>query len=178
MRQQRHIDTQHAMPRLYALGFVLIFVIGWLSYIFRSWMPVGPPTYGGYHVGHTYYLQFGGLLFAGFAGISYVYQKIFGRMMNPTLGLIHCFITFLAYNGIFFNMHIRSVGGHMRRIYDPYTSSHWVDFLAHPQTVNTFESVSAIVLLLVQLIFVFNIIYSLFKGEKAGNNPWLSVSLE
>jgi cytochrome c oxidase subunit 1 len=99
---------------------------------------------------------------------------MFGRMMNKTIGRIHFAITFIAFNCTFFPMHILGIGGHMRRIYDPNQYAH----LIHLQPINTFETISAIVLGFAQLIFIFNIFYSLRKGEKAGNNPWHSNTLE
>jgi cytochrome c oxidase subunit 1 len=168
-------NIQFTVPMLHALAFVAMFVIGGLSGIFMASTPVDAFIHDTYFiVGHIHYVLFGGSLFAGFAGINFWYPKMFGRMMNKTIGRIHFFITFIAFNCTFFPMHILGVGGHMRRIYDPNMYAH----LQHLQPINTFETVSAIVLGFAQLIFVFNIFYSLFKGEKAGNNPWHSNTLE
>jgi len=168
-------QIQFTVPMLNALAFVSMFTIGGLSGIFMASTPVDAFIHDTYFiVGHIHYVLFGGSLFAGFAGISYWYPKMFGKMMNETIGKIHFWITFVAFNCTFFAMHILGVGGHMRRIFDPNVYAH----LAHMQGINTFITVSAITLGFAQLIFIFNIFYSLKKGKKAGNNPWRANTLE
>jgi len=99
---------------------------------------------------------------------------MFGRMMNPMLGKIHFWGTFISYNAVFFPMHQLGLQGHMRRIYDPNEYA----FLEHLQGLNTFVSISAFVLFTFQLLFVVNFIGSWFKGAKAPANPWEDNSLE
>jgi len=168
-------QIQFTVPMLNALAFVSMFTIGGLSGIFMASTAVDMFIHDTYFiVGHIHYVLFGGSLFAGFAGISYWYPKMFGRMMNPTIGKIHFWITFIAFNCTFFPMHILGVGGHMRRIFDPNVYGS----LMHLQPVNTFITVSAIVLGFAQLLFIFNIFYSLRNGKKVGNNPWHANTLE
>jgi cytochrome c oxidase subunit 1 len=71
-------------------------------------------------------------------------------------------------------MHILGIGGHMRRIYDPTKYG----FLLHLQPLNTFETISAIVLGFAQFLLIANLFYSLKKGEPAGENPWEANTLE
>ena len=105
---------------LNALAFVSMFVIGGLSGIFMACTPVDMYIHDTYFiVAHIHYVLFGGSLFGIFAGITYWFPKMFGRMMNETLGKIHFWITFVAFNCTFFPMHILGMGGHMRRIYNP-----------------------------------------------------------
>ncbi len=99
---------------------------------------------------------------------------MFGRMMNETLGKIHFFLTFIFFNGTFFPMHMLGVGGHMRRIYNPMQ----YDFLQPLQHWNVFITISAFVLGAAQLLFVFNFLWSLFKGKPAERNPWQANTLE
>src|SRR5439155_662976 len=70
-------------------------------------------------VAHIHYVLFGGSIFSIFAAVYYWFPKMFGRMMNRTLGYIHFFPTFIFFNCTFFPMHILGVGGHMRRIANP-----------------------------------------------------------
>jgi len=95
-------------------------------------------------------------------------------MLNEKLNKIHFFITFLAFNGTFFPMHILGVGGHMRRIYNPMQ----YEFLKDFQGMNEFISISAFVLGFTQLLFLFNVLHSLMRGKKAADNPWQSNTLE
>ena len=90
-----------------ALAFVAMFVIGGLSGILMACTPVDMYIHDTYFiVAHIHYVLFGGSLFGIFAGITYWYPKMFGRMMNETLGKIHFWITFVAFNCTFFPMHI------------------------------------------------------------------------
>src|SRR6185312_11314841 len=92
-------------------------------------------------VGHIHYVLFGGSTFAIFGAIYYWFPKMFGRMMNERLGLIHFFLTFIFFNGTFFLMHIIGMHGHPRRIADP----NLYDFLRNPavQGMNQFMTISA-----------------------------------
>ena len=162
-------------PMLNSLAFVSMFVIGGLSGIFMASTPVDIYIHDTYFiVAHIHYVLFGGSLFAAFAGIYYWFPKMFGRTMNETLGKLHFWLTFLAFNGTFFPMHILGVGGHMRRIYNPTQ----YEFLQPLQWWNEFISISAFCLFLGQLPFVINFFYSLAAGRRAERNPWQANTLE
>jgi cytochrome c oxidase subunit 1 len=168
-------DLHYTAPMLNALAFVSMFVIGGLSGIFAASTPVDMYLHDTYFiVAHIHYVLFGGSLFAVFAAVEYWYPKMFGRMMNEPLGKIHFWITFVAFNCTFFPMHILGMGGHMRRIYNPMQ----YDFLKPLQPMNQFISISAFVLGAAQFIFLFNMIWSLMRGEKATENPWHANTLE
>jgi cytochrome c oxidase subunit 1 len=163
------------VPMLHALAFVAMFVIGGLSGVFMAAAPVDIYIHDTYFiVAHLHYVLFGGSLFAIFGAVTYWYPKMFGRMMNPTWGKVHFWLTFVFYNFVFFPMHNLGLQGHMRRIYDPTQ----YEFLRHLQPLNTFISVSAFVLFASQLIFAVNFIASWFRGEKAPDNPWEDNGLE
>jgi cytochrome c oxidase subunit 1 len=163
------------VPMLHAVGFVAMFVIGGLSGVFMATTPVDIYIHDTYFiVAHIHYVLFGGSLFAIFAAVTYWYPKMFGRMMNPALGKIHFWLTFIFYNLTFFPMHNLGVYGHMRRIYDPSQ----YEFLAPLAPLNKFITINALLLLVVQLPFVWNFIMSWFKGEQATDNPWEANGLE
>jgi len=168
-------QIHYTAPMLNALAFVSMFVIGGLSGIFMACTPVDMFIHDTYFiVAHIHYVLFGGSLFAIFGAIEYWFPKMFGRMMSETLGKIHFWITFVAFNCTFFPMHILGMNGHMRRIYNPMQ----YDFLKPVQPINIFISISAFVLGAAQFIFLFNIVYSLIKGKKATDNPWHANTLE
>ena len=111
---------QYTSAMLNAIAFVAMFIIGGLSGIFMAATPVDMHIHDTYFiVGHLHYVLFGGSTFAIFAAIYYWFPKMFGRMMNERLGLIHFFLTFIFFNGTFFLMHIIGMHGHPRRIADP-----------------------------------------------------------
>jgi cytochrome c oxidase subunit 1 len=163
------------VPMLNALAFVAMFVIGGLSGIFMASTPVDIFIHDTYYiVAHIHYVVFGGSVFGIFAGIYYWFPKMFGRMMNDSLGKIHFWATFIFFNCTFFPMHILGVGGHMRRIYNPTQ----YEFLLPLQPINVFITVSAILLGLSQIPFVINFFWSLFAGRRAERNPWQANTLE
>jgi cytochrome c oxidase subunit 1 len=160
---------------LHALAFVSMFVIGGLSGMFMAAASVDVYIHDTYFiVAHLHYVLFGGSLFAIFAAVTYWYPKMFGRLMNPTWGKVHFWLTLVFYNLVFFPMHQLGLQGHMRRIYDPTQ----YEFLRPIQPLNTFISIAAFLLFASQLIFAANFIISWFRGAPAGNNPWLDNGLE
>jgi cytochrome c oxidase subunit 1 len=162
-------------PMLFALGFVSMFVIGGLSGIYMASTPVDIYIHDTYYiVAHIHYVVFGGSALGAFAGIYYWFPKMFGRMMSERLGKVHFWATLLFMNGVFFPMHVLGIGGHMRRIYNPMQ----YEFLHDMQWINVLITQSALILGAFQLVFVFNFIWSLFRGEPAGRNPWHANTLE
>jgi cytochrome c oxidase subunit 1 len=168
-------NIQFTTPMLNALAFVSMFVIGGLSGIFMAATPVDIFIHDTYFiVAHLHYVLFMSSVFGIFGGIYYWFPKMFGRMMNEPWGKVHFALTFIASNCVFFPMHILGVGGHMRRIMDP-TIYPW---LRQYEGLNTFMSISALVLGAAQIIFLINFAVSLFRGKVAGPNPWHSNTLE
>ena len=161
-------------PMLNALGFVTIFVIGGLSGVFMASTPVDIFIHDTYFiVAHFHYIV-AGIVFGLFAAVYYWFPKMFGRMMNETLGKIHFVLTFIFFNLTFFPMHFLGVAGHMRRIWNPLQ----YEFLQPLQGMNQFISVSAFLLGLSQILFLVNFFWSLFAGKKAEVNPWHANTLE
>jgi len=162
-------------PMLHACGFLAMFLIGGLTGIFLAAMPVDIYVHDTYFiVGHLHYVLFGGSLFGAFAGITFWFPKMFGRLMNERLGKLHFALTFLFFNAVMFPMFILGIGGMPRRIYDWSQYAH----LAHLGGINRMMTVSAFMLVVAQLLFVVNFLWSLFKGRKASSNPWESTTLE
>jgi len=168
-------DIHFTAAMLNAMSFVSMFIIGGLSGIFMASTPVDMFIHDTYFiVAHLHYVLFGGSLFGIFAAVYYWFPKMFGRMMSEPLGKIHFWLTFIFYNMTFFPMHILGIGGMMRRIYDPTQ----YNFLQPLQKMNIFVSHSAFALGSVQILFMINFLWSIFRGKVAGRNPWHANSLE
>ncbi len=168
---------QYTSAMLNAMAFVAMFIIGGLSGIFMAATPVDMHIHDTYFiVGHIHYVLFGGSTFGIFAAIYFWFPKMFGRMMNERLGLIHFFLTFIFFNGTFFLMHIIGMHGHPRRIADPtiYPYLQGAGIIG----MNQFMTINAFLLGLSQIIFAYNFIHSLFLGPRAPVNPWHANSLE
>jgi cytochrome c oxidase subunit 1 len=163
------------VPTLCALSFVSMFIIGGLSGIFMAATPVDIFIHDTYFiVAHFHYVVFGGSLFAVFGGVFFWFPKMYGRMMNPTLGFLHWVGTFVFFNLTFFPMHIIGGGGHMRRI----ASVMEYDWIRVFQPWNVFITHSALALGFFQILFVFNFFWSMYKGKPAEANPWQANTLE
>ena len=160
---------------LNALGFVSMFIIGGLSGIWMAATPVDIYIHDTYIVvAHFHYVVFGGSVFAIFAGIYHWFPKMFGRVMNETLGKIHFVGSFIFTNGVFYMMHQLGMAGLMRRTADPYA----YETYAHLQPLNQFITISAFCLFAWQIFFVVNFFHSMFWGQRVGRNPWQACSLE
>jgi cytochrome c oxidase subunit 1 len=168
---------QFTAAMLNAIAFVAMFIIGGLSGIFMAATPVDMHIHDTYFiVGHIHYVLFGGSTFGIFAAIYYWFPKMFGRMMNERLGMIHFILTFIFFNGTFFLMHIIGMHGHPRRIADPNIYPYLQN--AGIQGMNQFMTISSFGLGLTQLIFAYNFFYSLVAGPVASSNPWHANTLE
>ncbi len=167
-------NIRFTSPMLFALGFVSNFVIGGLSGIYMASTPVDIFIHDTYFIVAHFHYVVAGIIFGMFAALYYWFPKIFGRMMNETLGKVHFALTYIFFNLAFFPMHFLGVGGHMRRIYNPLQ----YEFLHDLQWWNVFITMSAFCLGLSQLIFFANFIWSLIAGKKADKNPWEANTLE
>jgi cytochrome c oxidase subunit 1 len=160
---------------LFALGFVSLFVSGGISGIF-----LGQPALDLYFhdtyfvVGHFHMIMGVAAIFGMFAGTFYWFPKMFGRMMNETLGKIHFFLTFIGVYAIFTPMHFLGIGGNPRR----YPDFKDYEFMGHLMPIHMFMTIAAFITIAAQFIFVFNLFWSMKKGAKAPMNPWEATTLE
>jgi len=164
-----------ATPMLFSLGFLTTFIIGGVTGIFLGAASVDIYLHGTYFVvAHFHYTLFPSVFLGGFAGIYYWYPKMFGRMMNETLGKIHFWITVITFNMVFIPLFFVGVQGHPRRVY---TGSYY-EFLKDTAGMHEFATMAAIVLAAAQIVFFINFFWSMRSGKPAGDNPWNSNSLE
>jgi len=162
-------------PMLYAIGFVSLFVSGGLSGPFLAQPVLDIQLHDTAFVPAHFHLIMGvAAIFGIFSATYYWFPKMFGRMMNETLGRIHFFITLAGTYAIFMPMHYAGMAGQTRR-YSQFTE---VAFLQKLIPLNTFITWAAIVTVSAQFIFVINLFWSMFKGPKASDNPWESTTLE
>src|SRR5205807_656830 len=156
---------QFTSAMLNAMAFVSMFIIGGLSGIFMAATPVDMHIHDTYFiVAHIHYVLFGGSTFGIFAAIYFWFPKMFGRMMDERLGKIHFFLTFLAFNGTFFLMHIVGLHGQPRR-YADYTT---FQLFNTPGIIglNVVMTYCAFGLGLAQIILAYNFVTSLISGPK------------
>ncbi|MEX2117081.1 MAG: cbb3-type cytochrome c oxidase subunit I [Bacteroidota bacterium] len=170
-------SIRFTVPMLFAVAFLPMFGIGGLTGLPLGLAPTDIHLHDTYYViGHFHYVVAPGTIFALFAGIYYWYPKATGRLMNTTLGKIHFWGSLACMNGVFFPMLIQGLAGVSRRLYDGGAQ------YAHAQNVlqwNEVMSVSAWLLAIFQLPFIFNFFWSLKKGKAVeSDNPWGATTLE
>ncbi|MGA2628893.1 MAG: cbb3-type cytochrome c oxidase subunit I [Terriglobia bacterium] len=162
-------------PMLFALGFVSLFVTGGLSGIFLGQPAIDIFFHDTYFVlAHFHMIMGVAAIFGIFAGTYFWFPKMFGRMMNETLGKIHFAVTFAGVYAIFMPMHFLGLVGHPRR----YSEISGFEFLKPLAGLHEFISIAAFITGAVQLVFLFNVFWSIFKGKKAPANPWEATTLE
>ncbi|HTA45374.1 MAG TPA: cbb3-type cytochrome c oxidase subunit I [Bryobacteraceae bacterium] len=160
---------------LFALGFVSIFVTGGLSGLFLGQPEIDAYFHDTYFVVAHFHLIMGiAALFGIFAATFYWFPLMFGRMMDERLGKLHFYLTFIGAYATFLPMHFAGFAGNPRR-YADFTT---FDFLAPVMPVQRWITYSAFVLASVQVIFLWNLFHSIWRGMAAPANPWEAASLE
>lgn len=160
---------------LFAIGLVSFFVSGGVTGIILGNSALDIQLHDTYFVVAHFHLVMGSAAFFGMvAGVYHWFPKMFGRMMNSTLGYIHFWITFAGVYVVFFPQHYLGIAGFPRRYYS-YTG---FDFTSKYQDLAELSTIAAIVVFVANLIFLYNFFYSIFWGKKASANPWRSNTLE
>jgi cytochrome c oxidase subunit 1 len=160
------------VPMLFCIGFLFQFLIAGLTGIMLATAPFNWQLSGSYFVvAHFHYVIVGGIVFALFGAFYYWYPKMTGRMYNETLGKLHFWLFMIGFHLTFDFMHIPGILGMPRRIYTYEPGRGW-------ETWNSIVTVGAFIQAAGVLMFVFNLLWSLRKGEPAGNDPWDAWTLE
>jgi cytochrome c oxidase subunit I len=161
---------------LFALGFVSLFISGGLTGIFLGNSTLDIHLHDTYFVIAHFHIVMGVSAFFGmFAGIYHWFPKMYGRYMNNTLAYIHFWVTLVGAYLIFWPMHYEGLAGMPRRYLD---YSNWASFNQFGD-LNKFISTVAIIVFAIQLLFIFNFFYSIWKGRKVTTqNPWGATTLE
>jgi cytochrome c oxidase subunit I len=158
-------------PMYFACGFIGLFVIGGISGVMLAVFPVDWQLQDTYFVvAHIHYVLFGGSVFGIFAGLYYWFPKMSGKLMSETLAKWSFWLMFIGFNATFLVQHSLGLEGMPRRIYT-YDSGSW-------GVLNMISSVGSFILAIGVLITVLNVVLSVKRGKKAGNDPWQGNTLE
>jgi cytochrome c oxidase subunit I+III len=159
-------------PFFFVVGSLIIFILGGITGVMVGSPPFDWQVHDSFFVvAHFHYVLVGGVTFPIFAALYYWLPKFSGKLLNETLGRWHFWLLFIGFNLTFFPMHIAGIQGMARRVYT-YPADMGLDLANLIATGGTFLQAAGI------LVFLANLVYSHYKGEAAGNNPWSADSLE
>ncbi len=163
------------VPMLFAIGFIFTFVHGGLTGLYLGNVAADIPLSDTYFVvGHFHMVMGVSPIMVIFGAIYHWYPKITGRMFNNTLGKIHFWLTLLGVYSIYLPMHYLGFLGVPRR----YFAYEGISFSETTQAVNANITIAALIVGVTQLLFLFNLVWSLRNGKPAEHNPWGATTLE
>jgi cytochrome c oxidase subunit 1 len=168
-------EMRLASPMLWTLGLISLFGTGGFGGLFLGNATADIQLHDTYFVVGHFHLMIGGVtLFGAVAAIYFWFPKMFGRMANEPLAKLHFWMTIIPYYLIFLTQHFVGLQGAPRRYYS-FSSYEYLQSIAEP---NRIMSIAAIVLIVGQLMALFNFFWSAFRGRPAGANPWGATTLE
>ncbi|MBB6425079.1 cytochrome c oxidase subunit I [Sphingopyxis sp. JAI128] len=151
-------------PMVWSLGFIFMFTVGGVTGVVLANGGVDTNLHDTYYVvAHFHYVLSLGAVFSLFAGFYYWFPKMSGRMYSEVLGQLHFWIFFIGVNILFFPQHFLGQHGMPRRYPD------YAEAYAYWHLISSYGYV---IMGVGVLIFFVNILYSLFAGKKAADNPW------
>jgi cytochrome c oxidase subunit 1/cytochrome c oxidase subunit I+III len=159
-------------PMLFALGFLLIFLLGGITGVMVAVMPFDWQATDSYFVvAHFHYVLNGAVVFPIFGAIYYWWPKMTGHMLSERLGKVSFWVMFIGFNLAFFPMHVLGLLGMPRRIYTYPAGLGW-------DGINMLVSIGGAVFGLGTALTVLNLVVSRRRGVRAGPNPWKADTLE
>ena len=168
-------NLKYTPAMLFSIGLVSTFITGGVTGIILADSALDIAIHDTYFVvGHFHIVMGLSAVFGMLAGVYHWFPKMFGKMMNTKLGYAHFWLTIVCGYGVFFPMHFIGLNGAPRRYYD-YTE---FEFLNATVELNELISIFAIIGAIAQVLFLVNFFYSIFRGQKAPQNPWQSNTLE
>ena len=168
-------NIQYTPAMLFSIALVSTFVAGGLTGIILGDSALDINVHDTYFVVAHFHIVMGlSAIFGMFAGVYHWFPKMYGRMMNKSMGYLHFWLTFVSAYGVFFPMHFTGLAGLPRRYY----SNAEFPIFDELQDINVIITMFAIGGGIAQLIFFFNFFYSMWRGPKAPQNPWKSNTLE
>ena len=161
---------------LFALGFVSLFLSGGLSGVFLARRRFTSQTGGEDFVAGHFHLVMGvAATFAVLAALFFWFPKLFGRRLNESLGKVHFWLTFAGVYCVFMPMHWMGLVSQSAKN----GAAELAAVVAWIGPARSFITVGIIITVFAQGIFLFNFLWSLFRGESVDEaNPWRATTLE
>ncbi|MHB8296072.1 MAG: cytochrome c oxidase subunit I [Acidimicrobiales bacterium] len=159
-------------PMLFAIGFLLVFLLGGLTGVLIASPPVDFALNDTFFiVAHFHYALFGTTVFGGMAGFYYWYPKMSGHKLNERLGKAHFWLMFVGFNVTFLPQFELGMMGMVRRIAWYYPGEGFT-FL------NQVSTAGAYVVAISMSVFLVNLWYSRNHSVAAAADPWDGHTLE
>jgi cytochrome c oxidase subunit 1 len=166
---------RYTTAMLFAVGAMLMFLIGGVDGVFLGSVPVDFALHGSYWVvGHIHYVVFGLSVFGMFGAFFYWWPKLSGKFLDERLGKIQFWLLLLGFNIAFMPMHLLGIEGMPRRISGYPATKGW-------GTINFIETIGAFLIAISMLIFIFNFLKTTFldkRPEHTPDDPWEANTLE
>ena len=169
-------DIHLTIPMLFAIAFIITFVNGGITGLFLGNVVVDVPLSDTMFVVAHFHMVMGvAPILVVFGAIYHWFPLMSGRMLNDAMGRFHFWVTFVGAYLIYFPMHYLGFVGVPRRYWSVDDTSVIPDSAAD---LNAFITVAALIVGFAQVVFIYNIIVSVFKGKPAEQNPWKATTLE
>ncbi len=169
-------DIHLTLPMLFSIAFIITFVNGGITGLFLGNVVVDVPLSDTMFVVAHFHMVMGvAPILVILGAIYHWYPLITGRMLHEGMGKFHFWITFIGAYSIYFPMHYLGFLGVPRRYYEIGVTEFIPD---SAQTLNANITVAALIVGFAQLVFLFNIFWSAYKGKKSERNPWRATTLE
>ncbi|CED60606.1 Putative cytochrome C oxidase [Moritella viscosa] len=169
-------NIHFTVPMFFAIGFIFTFTHGGLTGLFLGNVVVDLPLSDTFFVVAHFHMVMGvSPIMVLFAAIYHWFPLVTGRLLHTGLGKLHFWVTFLGTYAIYLPMHYLGFLGVPRRYFALGDTAFIPD---STQTLNAGITVAALIVGMGQLIFIFNLIWSLRRGKQAITNPWQATSLE
>jgi cytochrome c oxidase subunit 1 len=154
-------------PMLFAIGFLVTFLLGGLSGVLLASPPIDFHTTDSYFVvAHFHYVLFGTIVFAAFGGIYFWFPKMTGRLLDERLGKVHFWTMFVGFHLTFMVHHWLGNRGMPRRYADYRPTDGFT-------TMHTISTIGAFVLGTSTLFFIWNAWKSYRFGRMVSvDDPW------
>ncbi|MGO9456536.1 MAG: cbb3-type cytochrome c oxidase subunit I [Acidimicrobiales bacterium] len=158
------------LPMYYVMGVTWNFIIGGITGIYLSDVPVDNQMHGSmFVVAHFHYILVGAVLLGGLGAVAYWFPKITGRFLDEKLGKVAFWVIFLAIQVTFLAMFVTGLQGMPRRV---------ANYAKTIEVANFTATMGAYVLMAGMLLELYVIVSSWRSGRPAGRNPWHAKSLE
>ena len=158
------------VPMLFVVGLLVNFVIGGITGIYLADLPTDEILHGGMFVtAHFHFTLVGSMVFGFFAGVYYWFPKMLGRRLNTGLGQLHFWLFEIGFLGTFLALFYAGLLGEAR----------WLANIPPPFAIpNLIASLFTILIAASVFTFIYNVVITLVRGERATANEWRAKTLE